>query len=62
MMTHKIHIVERALSDNSKVYDVEFGDNTIPAITLRDAESMAYAIAAAINCYSNDGAIALHMF
>lgn len=61
-MTHKVLIVERALSDNSKVYDVVFGDAVIPAITLRDAEGMAYAIAAAINTHSNDGAVALHKF
>lgn len=61
-MTHKVNIVEQTLSDGSKAYDVVFGDVVMPAVTLRDAESMAYAIAAAINNHSNDGAIAIHNF
>ena len=61
-MEHRVNIVERTLSDDSKVYDVVFGNVLLPAVTLRDAESMAYQIAAAINNHSNDGAIALHKF
>lgn len=61
-MTHEVAIIEVSLSDDSKVYDVVFGDVSLPGVTLRDAESMAYAIAAAINTYSNDGAVALHKF
>ena len=61
-MEHRVEIIECTLSDGSKVYDVVFGDARMPAVTLRDAESMAYAIAAAINNHSNDGAIAVHAY
>jgi hypothetical protein len=58
-MEHKIVICANRLTDDSLVYDVRFRDISIPAVTERDAISLADKIAAAINDHSNDTAKAL---
>lgn len=53
-MEHKVHIVERTLSDGSKVHDVVFGDVLLPAVTERDAAELAQKIQFAVHDHTNE--------
>lgn len=50
----RITVVERTLTDNSKTYDVVFGDITLPAITFNDAAELAQKTQFAIHDHTNE--------
>lgn len=49
-----VFVVERSLSDASKVYDVCLRETVLHAVTEQDAHDLASKIRQAINAHTND--------
>jgi len=50
----RITIVERPLGDHSKVYDVELGNVTLPAVSFEAAMALALGLGNLISQNTND--------
>lgn len=52
--TIRATMIERALSDGSKVYDVVIGATNLAAVTERDARDLLYKLITAIEAHTNE--------
>lgn len=55
-MKHVLKIVhiQRILSDGSQVHDIRLGNVILEAVTLKDADSLAEKLAAAIEAHTSE--------